>query len=123
MGKFIYGGMAQSVDIEDRTLAHLRLAVMNKLRRSEPFMFDYEPGDGTGRRSFWMHPAVPMQFHFYSGRGPRINLAWVEELVIAASGPMGLRIMPEPPEPRVSPEHPVAGESAAAGEAAPGDSA
>ena len=38
MGRFIYDTMANSVDIDDRTLAHLRIVVMNKLRRSESFL-------------------------------------------------------------------------------------
>jgi len=33
MGRFIYDTAANSVDIDDRTLAHLRIVVMNKLRR------------------------------------------------------------------------------------------
>lgn len=96
MGRLIYGG-DQSVDIDDRTLAHLRIVVMNKLRRSEAFMFDVEMGDGSGRRSFWLHPAVALQFHFFGGRQPRINRAWVEELMQSASSPNGLVITPEPP--------------------------
>lgn len=99
MGRFIYDTMANSVDIDDRTLAHLRIVVMNKLRRSEPFMFDVEIGDGSGRRSFWIHPSVPLQFHFFGSRNPRINRAWVEELMQTASGPSGLHIVPEPEEP------------------------
>lgn len=98
MGRFIYDTIANGVDIDDRTLAHLRIVMMNKLRRSEPFMFDVEIGDGSGRRSFWIHPSVPLQFHFYGSRNPRINRAWVEELMQAASGPSGLSILPEPPE-------------------------
>ncbi len=97
MGRFIYDTNANSVDIEDRTLAHLRIVVMNKLRRGEPFMFDVEMGDGSGRRSFWVHPSVPLQFHFYGSRHPAINRAWVEDLMAAASGPSGLVIVPEPP--------------------------
>ena len=97
VGRFIYDTNANSVDIEDRTLAHLRIVVMNKLRRAEPFMFDVEMGDGSGRRSFWVHPSVPMQFHFYGSRHPAINRAWVEDLMAAASGPSGLVIVPEPP--------------------------
>lgn len=97
VGRFIYDTNANSVDIEDRTLAHLRIVVMNKLRRGEPFMFDVEMGDGSGRRSFWVHPSVPLQFHFYGSRHPAINRAWVEELMAAASGPSGLVIVPEPP--------------------------
>jgi len=91
---------ATSVDIEDRTLAHLRIAIMTKLRRAEPFMFDVETGDGTGHRSFWMHPSVAMQFHFYGSRSPQINRAWIDEMMLAANGPGGLVIMPEPPESR-----------------------
>lgn len=98
MGRFIYDSMANSVDIDDRTLAHLRIVVMNKLRRSEPFMFDIEIGDGSGRRTFWLHPSVPMQFHFFGSRNPRINRLWVEELMQVASGPNGLTITPEPEE-------------------------
>jgi hypothetical protein len=71
MARFIYDNMAISADIEDRTLAHVRIVVMNKLRRGETFMFDVEMGDGSGRRSFWMHPGVPMQFHFFGSRHPR----------------------------------------------------
>ena len=78
MGRFIYDTNANAVDIEDRTLAHLRIVMMNKLRRSEPFMFDVEIGDGSGRRSFWIHPSVPLQFHFFGGRQPRINRRWVD---------------------------------------------
>jgi hypothetical protein len=98
MGRFIYDTAANAVDIDDRTLAHLRIVVMNKLRRAEPFMFDVEVGDGSGRRSFWIHPSVPLQFHFFGSRMPRINRLWVEELMQTASGPNGLTIIPEPPE-------------------------
>ena len=104
MGRFIYDTNGNSIDIDDRTLAHLRIVMMNKLRRSEPFMFDVEVGDGSGRRSYWIAPAVPLQFHFFGSRQPRINRLWVEELMLAASGPGGLTILPEPsgePEPEV----------------------
>ena len=98
MGRFIYDASGNSVDIEDRTLAHLRLVIMNKLRRSESFMFDVEIGVGSGRRSFWMSPSVPFQFHFFGSRPPRINREWVEALMLVASGPHGLSIVPEPAE-------------------------
>ncbi|MBA8817260.1 hypothetical protein FHX48_002358 [Microbacterium halimionae] len=96
MGRFIYDTSSNSVDIDDRTLAHLRIVVMNKLRRSESFMFDFEVGDGSGRRSYWIAPSVPIQFHFYGSRTPQINRAWVEDLMLAASGPNGLSLTPEP---------------------------
>lgn len=99
MGKFIYGtGVANSFEVDDRTLAHLRVVIMNKLRRSESFMFNLTMGDASGHRSFWVSPAVPIQFHFYGGRAPRLNRAWVEALMATANGPNGLDVMPEPVE-------------------------
>jgi len=95
MGRFIYDTMANSVDIDDRTLAHLRIVVMNKLRRTEAFMFDVEVGDGSGRRSFWMHPSVPIQFHFFGSRNPRINRAWIEELAQSANSSGGIALVAE----------------------------
>jgi hypothetical protein len=104
MGKFIYGVPPATVDIDDRVLAHLRMVMVTKLRRSEPFMFEFDlpASEGSGRRSFWVHPAVPMQFHFFGNREPRLNRAWIEELIREASGPMGLRIVPEPDDARAS---------------------
>lgn len=102
MGRFIYNSVGQSqaggsaVDVDDRTLTHLRVVVANKLRRGESFMFDLEMADGSGRRSFWIHPAVPLQFHFYSARRHQINREWVEAMLVAAGGPDGLRLIPEP---------------------------
>jgi hypothetical protein len=98
MGRFIYDTVENSIDIDDRTLAHLRIVVMNKLRRSDSFMFDIDHADGSGRRSYWMHAGVPIQFQFFGSRQPRINRAWIEELMDAASGPNGLTILPEPAE-------------------------
>ena len=72
-------------------------------------MFDVEPGDGSGRRSFWIHPSIPMQFHFFGSRQPHLNRAWVEQLMVAASSPNGLVITPEPPdEPDAHPTVPAA---------------
>ncbi|GAA1952517.1 ATP-dependent DNA ligase [Microbacterium deminutum] len=98
MGRFIYGTTANSFDIDDRTLAHLRIVIMNKLRRSESFMFDVAMSDGSGIRSFWLSPSVPIQFQFFGSRSPHINREWVEEMMAAASGPKGLAITPEPAE-------------------------
>ena len=69
MGRFIYDTLNNSIDIEDRTLAHLRIVMMNKLRRSESFMFTVDlDSEGISRRSFWMHPSVPLQFAWSRNR-------------------------------------------------------
>jgi len=106
VGKFIYGAATNSFEIDDRALAHVRVVIMNKLRRSESFMFNLAMGDASGHRSFWLSPAVPIQFQFYGSRSPRLNRTWVEELMATANGPNGLGIVPEPVEPAI--EIPVA---------------
>ena len=82
------------MDIDDRALAHLRVVFMNKLRRAEPFLFHHT--EASGLRSLWIHPAVPIVFHFYGSRQPALNREWVEALMIAASGAHGLSVFPEP---------------------------
>ncbi|MGC5225209.1 hypothetical protein ACPW96_21780 [Micromonospora sp. DT81.3] len=99
MGRFICDTGGNAVDIEERTLAHLRIVFMNKLRRSESFMFDVDVGDGSGRKSSWVHASVPLQFHFFGSRNPQINRAWIEELMLSAGGPNGFTVTPESAEP------------------------
>ena len=99
MGRFIYDTLNNSIDIEDRTLAHLRIVIMNKLRRSESFMFTVDlDSEGISRRSFWMHPSVPMQFAFHGSREPRLNRLSIEALMVSASSPNGLFVVSEPQE-------------------------
>ena len=78
MGKLIYGSDGYSFDIDDRTLAHLRVVFMNKLRRAEPFFFHHPETVGS--------------------RNPALNRAWIETLLHDASGPHGLAVGPEPAE-------------------------
>ena len=53
MGKLIYGAPTWSVEFEDRALAHLRIVIIAKLRRSESFTFSwkFEAAYGSGRSS------------------------------------------------------------------------
>lgn len=101
----MYGSDRQSFEIEDRVLAHLRLAFMNKLRRGEPFFFHVQ--ESAGLRSLWVHPAVPIVFHFTGSRQPPINREWVEKLIREAGGPHGLSILPEPQSSRPGASEPV----------------
>lgn len=101
MGKFIYGTPSISVDFDDRLLAHLKVVIMSKVRRGESlsFSWEYTAASGSGHSTIWIHPSIPLQFDFAGGREPRLNRAWVEELVRLANSPSGLRPTPEPPEP------------------------
>jgi hypothetical protein len=100
MGKFIYGTPSISVDFDDRVLAHLKAVIVSKLRRGESFMFswEYTRESGAGHSSIWIHPAIPLQFDYFGGREPRLNRAWIDQLVRLSNSPAGLRVIPEPPE-------------------------
>ncbi|MCD2168877.1 MULTISPECIES: ATP-dependent DNA ligase [Microbacterium] len=96
MGKLVYNTSGHSFDIEDRTLSHLRVVFMNKLRRGEPFMFHFPMGDGSGTRSLWISPSIPLVFHFYGSRAPQLNRRWIDDLMNEASTPQGLSVVAEP---------------------------
>lgn len=107
MGRLIYAGSpGDTYRIDDRTLAHLELAIGAKFRLGDSFAFTLEGDDvpsGTGYRVLWMHPSISLQFRYDADRAAMaINPAWVAQLISSASSEGGLRITPEPDRPRVS---------------------
>ncbi len=104
MGYLLYGRLPEEVEIEDRTLAHVKVVVLAKLRRGESFAFSFEHdvSNGGGRSTIWMHPSIPLQFNFAGSRQPALNRTWLEVLVNAANSVDGLRLLPEPTD--VSPQ-------------------
>ncbi len=98
MGQLFYKGAEGPIEIEDRTLAHLRLVFMTKLRRGEPFLFITTSPHGNWPREFWIHPSLPLQFHFVGSRPPQINTRWIDALMGSANSPAGLRMVREPLE-------------------------
>lgn len=103
MAALIYGPANQRVVIDDRTLAHLQLIIVAKLRRGETFVFTCEGNtsgeDGDGRLSIWLHPSMFLAFEFDGAKPPPINREWLELLSLTANGSGGLRILPEPTGP------------------------
>lgn len=98
MGALLYGTPATSHEIEDRALAHLQIVIINKFRRDEAFAFriDASSAHGTGRRTLWLHPSIPVQFTFRGSRTPAVNPAWVRALMEEANSGRGLALLPEP---------------------------
>jgi len=101
MGYLLYGLPAESIEIDDRTLAHIKIVMLAKLRRDESFAFsfEYDLSNGSGRSTVWVHPTIPMQFKFLGSRQAVINRAWLEALIVSANSVDGLRILPEPEAP------------------------
>lgn len=97
MGSIMYGSPATTIDFDDRTLAHLRAAIVSKLLRSEPFTvrFASPARNNSGHTVIWLHPAIPLRFHFTQRTGP-LNRAWVEALLATAQNSSGLVLVAEP---------------------------
>jgi hypothetical protein len=90
MGRLIYSPTS-SFDIEDRLLYHLRVVMMNKLRRSESFMAQMVV-EGGGRISIWIAPSLPLFMQFFGGRIPEIDQALLEKMMRDASSADGLTL-------------------------------
>ena len=95
MGVLVYDRDFE-LDIEDRTLAHLQVVIIDKLRRDERFPLVVD--DGKHERVIWMTPETPLQFVYHGNRYPMLNRVWLEQLAEAAGSTRGLTIVPEPPE-------------------------
>jgi len=95
VGHFIYDSTDTPFEVEDRTLAHLRLVIMTKMRRGESFMMKLSNAD-RGDRWLWLHPSIPVQMRFHGSREPALNMAWIDQLMKNASSSNGFVITPEP---------------------------
>jgi hypothetical protein len=99
VGKLIYGPHGYEIEVDDRTLAHVKIAMFSKLRRNESFSFSWrvEAEAGSGRHSIWISPASVVHFHFYGNRPPALNRLWIKQMISAANDG-DLRLMVEPPD-------------------------
>lgn len=96
MGYLVYGG-SQEYEFEDRTLAHLKVAITMKLRRQESFLMSWvNPAEkGGGRVSIWLAPSIPLTFRFSGSRVPTLNKEWLDLLGDLAHTPRGLIVVSE----------------------------
>jgi len=90
MGHLRYGSPAQTFDIDDRTLAHVEIVTLAKLRRGEPFALTI-PSPTGGRSTLWVNASSALVFELDGESGP-IDRAWLESLIEAANGAAGLRL-------------------------------
>lgn len=93
MGQLHYGGI-ETFRFNDRALTHLRTVILGKLNLQESLVFTWI-ADGK-QHSVWLHPAVPIHFEFDGEETPELNPAWVEQLLVLANSPSGLRLVAEP---------------------------
>ncbi|WP_345752271.1 DUF7882 family protein [Microbacterium rhizophilus] len=86
MGRLIYDHIGPAVEIDDRTLAHLKVVVTAKLRRHESFTLSWKRPDEFGRTTVWIHPTIPVQFDFDGPEPTDLNRKWLQQLADSAVG-------------------------------------
>ena len=97
MGTFRYGD-GVVVEFDDRLLAHLQTVIVRKVSRGESFVMSWRDPDssGDGRTGVWIHPVQGLAFHYAGDAELELNTEWLELLMRAANGPLGLTVVPEP---------------------------
>ena len=95
MGQLWYGTPPAVFEFDDRTLAHLELVTIAKLRRNEHFAFSID-GAKAGRTTIWIGTNSTIQFHF-DVSDHEISRRWLEDLMDSANSTGGLRVVPEEP--------------------------
>jgi hypothetical protein len=95
MGSISYDGMV--VNVDDRTLTHLQIVIVRKLRNGDNFLMSWRdaPDAGSGRSSIWLHPQVLIHFKFEGSRVPAINEEWLAELTASGESSRGLVVTAE----------------------------
>lgn len=99
MGYLHYGGL-ETFSFDDRALTHLRTVILGKMNLQESLVFTWIH-DGK-QHSIWLQPSVPVHFEFDTEETPELNPEWIEQLLVLANSPAGLRLIPEPSEPAKS---------------------
>lgn len=97
MGQLHYGGL-ETFTFSDRELTHLRTVILGKLNLQESLVFTWI-SEGK-QHSVWLHPSVPIHFEYDEEVTPELNPAWIEQLLVLANSPSGLRLIPEPDNPK-----------------------
>ena len=90
MGSLKFDG--NRVEFDDRTLAHLQIAVVHRLRRQESVLVSWLDalGDGDGRSAVFLHPTLPISFDFDRAEITGIDREWVQRLLADAGGRSGV---------------------------------
>lgn len=99
MGTLEYNSGRPPIEVDDETLAYLKIVIGTKLRRHESFMMTWLPDEKspTGRLTIWMHPSIPLVLEFKGSTMPRIDPKRIERMMehLSARGELILDQMPK----------------------------
>lgn len=99
MGLIYYGSSPDPIEVDDRTLAHVKVVIALKLRRNESFTLSWRHPDGSGRSTLWLHPSIPLRFSFDDPVTPDLSQQWLRELSTSANTSGGILLTEEHIEP------------------------
>ncbi len=97
MGTLYYGSPETAIEIEDRTLAHLKIVITTKLRRDESFTVSWKHPESQpeGRSTIWLHPSIPLRFVFDDPEQPPLSRKWIDDLAHSSHSSGGIVLVPE----------------------------
>ena len=97
VGTLYYGDSGTPIDIDDRALAHLKVAIVTKLRRGESFTVSWlhAPDQPRGRSTLWLHHSIPLRFVFDDVESPELSREWIEDLMRSANSTGGVLLVEE----------------------------
>lgn len=95
MGTLFYAD--QALEMDDRTLAHLKVALVTKLRRGESFTLSWTHAEDqpVGRTTIWMHESIPLRFEFTEPEPPVLRREWIEDILRSANTTGGIQLTAE----------------------------
>ncbi len=88
MGRLYYGSSPEPIEMSDRVLAHLKVVISTKLRRSESFPLSWDR-DGD-RSTVWLHCSIPLRFEVCNEAAGAIDRGYLNELAKAANSSGGI---------------------------------
>ena len=83
MGTLEYNSSRPPIEVDDSTLAHLKIVIGTKLRRQESFMMTWLPEKkpSAGRLTIWMNQSIPLIIEFDDSTMPAIDPARVARMM------------------------------------------
>jgi hypothetical protein len=92
MGQLFYGTTPAGIEMPDRLLAHLKVVISTKLRRSESFTLSWRHADGDGRTTIWLQPSIALRFVFSSAEPELLDSETLRTLADQAHSSGGLTV-------------------------------
>jgi hypothetical protein len=93
LGSLHYGDDGAAARLDDVDLEHLEVVIVNKLRRSEPFLLTVESNDALEPTvAFWIHEHADLRFAFDRREASPTDRSRLEQMIQQASSAAGLRL-------------------------------